>query len=578
MNTITLTDSDILLIKKLQVLKSLCSKTKDSCTKDTPTCDNEVYYTLVPRPVPKSCASTSLVNVEDFGQNTSDKQYEYSNSGIKPDSDRECFFSENERKTSNTSVTSTSSSSTCTSELAEKLHSLTSLHSSLGTNPISSVSSYPKSSISWDSGKGKDTPYTYQQFCQNLDVSDYSTLRALEFLIQQTKPKVTNYSVPSAPDRCEVVEPNLATLADGLRARAKAYRETLALESKCAETAETTTQLKSRPVMKDLNIQNTQNCAKPVVDDYFLHKSPPIITDLPSGFYHNGGSVQGQYGGDEDNDLNFIPLDAPLTDEANNQLSSVCVSSNKVLVDKPAGLNTDVSHHKTKAALGSKDVVDLGPIAAVAESLISQPFACQETSLTNVQSILSCSVTTVLTNTAQQSCALPKPGLAAEQGMASSNGKPSSSDSGSCISLLSPTPPSSQPDEHAGSFVYTEQLSSRFEAMGPLDRGPVYQPSSHAVDLRNGTEGNYTTSVRQTRDTQKAALDDSPPVYRESLDSSPSLSPVSGMGYKTEYQSVNGSHMSVSRRGSMWDTFDDPLMEGLVVQEIDGVSPGSWNS
>lgn len=146
------------------------------------------------------------------------------------------------------------------------------------------------------------------------------------------------------------MEPNLATLANGLRARAKAYRENLALESKCAEpeAAKITTQLKSRSVMNDFNIQNTQNCAKPVVDDYFLHKSPPIITDLPSGFYHNGGSVQGQFAGDEDNDLNFIPLDAPLTDEASNQLSSVCVSSNKKLVDKPVGLNIDVSHQKPK--------------------------------------------------------------------------------------------------------------------------------------------------------------------------------------------------------------------------------------
>lgn len=555
MDTITLTDSDILLIKKLQVLKSLCSKTKDSCTKDTPTCEEEVHYTLVPRPVPKSCASTSQVNVEGFGQNTSDSQYEYFNPSIKSDSDRECFFSENERKTSNTSVISTSSSSNCTSELAEKLHSPSFLPSSLGTNPISTVSSYPKSSINWDTGKGKDTPYTYQQFCENLDVTDYLTLRALEFLIQQTKPKVTKYSVPSAPDRCEVVEPNLATLANGLRARAKAYRENLALESKCAEpeAAKITTQLKSRSVMNDFNIQNTQNCAKPVVDDYFLHKSPPIITDLPSGFYHNGGSVQGQFAGDEDNDLNFIPLDAPLTDEASNQLSSVCVSSNKKLVDKPVGLNIDVSHQKTKDkdTLGSKDVVDLGPIAAVAESVISQPFACQEASLTNVQSILSCSVTTVLTNTAQQSGALSKPGPAVERGMESSNGKPSSSDSGSCISLPSPTSPSSQPEEEAGSFVYTEQLSSRFEEMGPFDCGPEYQHSSHAVDPRNGTESKYTTSFRQTRGIQKATLDDLPPVYRESLDSSPSLSSAAGIGHKNEYQSVNDSHMSVSKQGSM---------------------------
>lgn len=618
---ITLSTSDLLLIKKLQVLKSIClgNKSPGSTTSQSEAASgNDTQYLLVPielpNPTPTQQAAKYTPELDNLAksschtgshENDSKAKVEkdkvipdLNNAKVQPSLDNLNFSQDNIQSSSRNGVdkssienekSNTGSNSHATpnsiSKTVEKSENLLALNDA---DTVSIFSTEGKSSLDSESSghtanlihNSKVGSYTYQKFCQNLDVTNSSTLSALEYLVESTKKKDVQPFQPPASHLPKIVEPDMATLADGLKARAKAYQE----NPPSRNTQMGIDPAKSLELLsfglgsssENPNPQKSLSAFKPILDDYFLQKASPIVTDLSSSFPNK------REFGEKENDLSNVSLTSPGLSKSYDQSPSIhSVSSNTILdyyyPDKPADTLGTFSrknilpNQMTKNTVEHQDV-NLQPIAAAADQSISQPGVSDPVPKFNtIQSVLLSSAARPLA-TAQKNVRLSNIPPTFNQTMFGPNGIPNSFHSESSIPSLTPMVLNSQ-SEHTGQLMYTDTPYPYY--------GSSYQSHTSQTNSSNNVSGNYTTGERGSM------RDDLPPVYSNpsassshfSLSSSSSASADSFLeaGNNSQLQSPDRNQMSVSRRGSMWDTFDDPLMEGLIVQEIDGVGPDSWN-
>lgn len=659
METITLTQSDLVLIKKLQVIKTLILKHQQTFLADpasTTEPEQEISYTLIPQNTPTSSSSESpskLINSLEklkFELGDTTLANDKSNTGLEKFQDvlknvhatekSSCSESNTLKNQENGNLLKESHSNTESYEKQQKsantppdmpsptAHSFDHAKhegsfascNSVSTDTTSTSSTGLKSSLSSRSGVNINSYglhsdagcYTYKMFCKDLDVKDYSVVKSLEFLIDHTKTKTKTFHnpLPSAPDPRTMIEPEMHALADGLKARAKAYQENLASKNKHWEADPA----KGLALLgfgsnsgTTANLQDDNVPSKPVVDEYFLHKSPPIITDLPSSFFPDRAPGEYHFDNEENGDLNHISLDTPQSNSHSDRPSSISsVSSNTILEDfypeQPADhynnnkhpLVSSISQLAKNTLL--QDDANLRPIALAAARRISQPnISASDAGLNKIHNILITGAANGSSTNGVNHQQQPKRQQIAvtpsfNQNMFGPDGIPNSFRSESSISSINPTTAPSSQNDHMGNFISSNashRLSSysdfSFQSSGDFSfrqprssqtassRSDICSSSAtNAIDQMNGTgyEGNVTNG--------------SPPMYRppsivSSSSSSSSCSSISSSGRDGNYENGSVNQMSASRRGSIWDTFDDPLMEGLVVQEIDGVGTDSWN-
>lgn len=378
--------------------------------------------------------------------------------------------------------------------------------------------------------KEESKGYSYEKFCQDLNVEDDYILRLLDLLIKETATGST------APSRQLGTPGFLPT--ENVDPRVAPQRYNLDDRSIALLTRE-------RDEFIDLNNNNSNNINNND-DDYFLNRSPAIITDYPATFFPSQGNDHGiassggnnsHLGYHEDMDLNLLSLDG------NNKSSSPSLSSS-------------LSASPVLTYYPDNRIVPTTYFPNSYHSSQSPTAQSQQRSPDNLARVTSGNPIrdTLISSTADlpphyHSTADPReiPSSMLHYSSGNSNGFPVFNNNSFA---------SEESFHHHNRDQHQHQHQNHHHHHHPSQQsdfsGSSISPAALSLSLNSSSNPHNTSTIQQPSITSSSST--------TNVTANPWIS-------STPFE----RNLIVSRRGSMWDAYDDPSLEGLVVQEINGV-------
>lgn len=400
-------------------------------------------------------------------------------------------------------------------------------------NAAATFSASPKAGSGADSGA-----YTYDQFCNDLNATDDYIVRLLDLLIKETATGATaptrqigtpgflpteNIDPRAAPQQYHVSPFHHANHASASFSSPSSFQDSAAY-------------VRSRSVAGTSPTNGALDSQVHDDDDYFLCRSPAIISDYPTrsaaflsdrsplGPPRSGGNMAS--GGNfsrlsdirEDADLNAISLDMEqppsISSSASSSTSpslSSSLSASPVLTYYPEQQQQPVTSFlqpRAPASILHTSVIDTSPTSARLPPYNSHP----------VREALMVSTSDI---------------------PAFSNG----------------------PSAYSFSPYHSTGHADGTGSMGPYAEPAPYVPASLSSSVSSiSSTSPISNSSSMQSSTRHAESNGTAGSASNSATSNPWISSNS---YEQE--------LIVSRRGSMWDAYDDPSLEGYIVQEINGV-------
>lgn len=451
----SITPSDLLLLEKLQIIKARISKIN---------AENDTNALTVTRSLSSSTTDTNALNESESlnVQTTHDDVIRLTNLT------QNLTLGSGDMNSQSTSTDPTHENTTSKRDQIDSGESSRQTSASPLASSLSSSTSYSQPANQTQQRQQQENDglsssgYTYEKFCQDLNVDDDYIVRLLDLLIRETSTGNTAPSrqLPLSPSSIPVesIDPRVAPVRPG----------------------------------NDEDIDD---------DDYFLHRSPAIIPDYP--VYYPGHN-----------------LDQAL-------YNSAAAVVDPILTDTSSNYYSHTSHHVNEDA-------DLNYIP------LDQPAA----SPPSVPSSLSSSIS--------------------DKGVVYATGPVTAF-------LQQDLGPSPSTTTNNNTTTHSTRPSSR-------ELSSLSSPSSEQQQDNQNSSSNGMNSVRSDSISNISELSGTSPGDLESSNAS----------YTRERSNSNNPwiastpferNLIVSRRGSMWDAYDDPSLEGLVVQEFNGVEiPSSWDN